>query len=148
MNWPLCFTRALEEWPKETKAMTILSPPGAQSVYSGVGGGGSGDTLVFRPSGVVLLCVLYTFQTLKPGAHNAKRDGSVLYSCCWPSPAQPFSDPSPAELMTIFYSRRLETPQVWRTTPPCTSPDTLFPFPGLVRLVGRRVEMLEPASTW
>jgi hypothetical protein len=26
----------------------------------------------------------------------------VVYNCCWPSPTQPFSGPSPAGLMTIF----------------------------------------------
>jgi hypothetical protein len=32
------------------------------------------------------------------------REGkSVAYNCCWPSPAQSFSDPSPVGLATIFY---------------------------------------------
>jgi hypothetical protein len=29
-------------------------------------------------------------------------DGSVVYNCCWPSPAQSFSGPSPMGLMTYF----------------------------------------------
>jgi hypothetical protein len=37
-------------------------------------------------------------------------DGSVVCNCCCPSPAQSFSDPSPAGLMTTFYSLRFETP--------------------------------------
>jgi hypothetical protein len=35
-----------------------------------------------------------------------REDGSVVYNCCWPSPTQSFSGPSPAELMTIFYCLR------------------------------------------
>jgi hypothetical protein len=38
-----------------------------------------------------------------------REEGSVVYSCCWPSPAQSFSGPSPVGLMTIFYSLRFET---------------------------------------
>jgi hypothetical protein len=44
-----------------------------------------------------------------------REDGSVVYSCCWPSPAQSFSGPSPAERITIFYYFRFETPPTWRT---------------------------------
>jgi hypothetical protein len=36
-------------------------------------------------------------------------DGSFVYNCCWPSPAQSFSGPSPVELVAIFYSLRFET---------------------------------------
>jgi hypothetical protein len=38
-----------------------------------------------------------------------REDGSVVYNCCWPSPAQSFSGPSPMGLVTIFYSLRFET---------------------------------------
>jgi hypothetical protein len=31
-----------------------------------------------------------------------REDGSVVYNCCWTSPAQSFSDPSPAEFMHFF----------------------------------------------
>jgi hypothetical protein len=37
--------------------------------------------------------------------------GSVIYSCCWFSPAQSFPDPGSAGLMNIFYSLRFETAQ-------------------------------------
>jgi hypothetical protein len=43
-----------------------------------------------------------------------REDGSVVYHCCWASPAQSFSGPSPAGLMTILYCLRFETPQTWR----------------------------------
>jgi hypothetical protein len=38
-----------------------------------------------------------------------REDGSVVYNCCWPSPAQSFSGPSPVGLVTIFYCLRFET---------------------------------------
>jgi hypothetical protein len=34
---------------------------------------------------------------------------SVVYNCCWSSPAQSFSGPSPVGLATIFYCPRFET---------------------------------------
>jgi hypothetical protein len=40
--------------------------------------------------------------------------GYAIYNCCWSSPAQSFSTPSPSGLMTIFYSLRFETPPSWR----------------------------------
>jgi hypothetical protein len=44
------------------------------------------------------------------GALSLWRDnGSVVYNCCWSSPAQSFSGPSPTELVTIFYCFRFET---------------------------------------
>jgi hypothetical protein len=36
-------------------------------------------------------------------------DGSIVYNCCWPSPAQSFSGPSPVGLVAIFYCLRFET---------------------------------------
>jgi hypothetical protein len=47
-----------------------------------------------------------------------REDGSVVYNCCWPSPAQSFSGPSPAGLMIIFYCLRFETPSTWRGRTP------------------------------
>jgi hypothetical protein len=47
-----------------------------------------------------------------------REDGSVVYNCCWPSPAQAFLGPSPAGLMTIFYCPRFETPWTWRARSP------------------------------
>jgi hypothetical protein len=37
-------------------------------------------------------------------------DGSVLYNCCWSSPAQSFSGPNPVGVATIFYCLRYEIP--------------------------------------
>jgi hypothetical protein len=36
-------------------------------------------------------------------------DGSVVYNCCWSSPAQSFSCPNPIGLVTVFYCLRFET---------------------------------------
>jgi hypothetical protein len=38
-----------------------------------------------------------------------REDGSVFCICCWPSPAQYFSGPSPVGLVAIFYCLRFET---------------------------------------
>jgi hypothetical protein len=43
-------------------------------------------------------------------------DGSVIYSCCWPSPVQSFLGTSLARIMTIFYCLRLKI----FLTCPCT----------------------------
>jgi hypothetical protein len=40
----------------------------------------------------------------------SREDGCVVYNCCWSSPVQSFSGPSPAVLMTTFYCLRFETP--------------------------------------
>jgi hypothetical protein len=38
-----------------------------------------------------------------------REDGTVVYNCCWPSPAQSVSGPSPVGLETIFFCLRFET---------------------------------------
>jgi hypothetical protein len=38
-----------------------------------------------------------------------REHGCVVYNCCWPSPAQSFSGPSPVGLLTIFYCLRFQT---------------------------------------
>jgi hypothetical protein len=47
-----------------------------------------------------------------------REDGSVVYNCCWPSPTQSFSGPSPVGCVIIFYCLRLETyvitVNIWR----------------------------------
>jgi hypothetical protein len=55
-------------------------------------------------------------------------DGSVVYSCCWSSPAQSFSGPSPAGLMTTFYCLRFETPPTWWARVPKLYPRHLVLF--------------------
>jgi hypothetical protein len=40
-----------------------------------------------------------------------RENGSAVYNCCWSSPVQSLSGPSPGELVTISYCLRFETPQ-------------------------------------
>jgi hypothetical protein len=42
-------------------------------------------------------------------ALSLTRGRVVVYNCCWPSPAQSFSGPSPVWLVTVFYCLRFET---------------------------------------
>jgi hypothetical protein len=49
---------------------------------------------------------------------KCREDGSVVYNCCWSSPAQLFSGQNLAGLMTTFYCLRFETPQPWRGRSP------------------------------
>jgi hypothetical protein len=44
------------------------------------------------------------------------------FNCCWPSPMQSFSGPSPAGLITIFYSLRFQTTSSWRVRSPYLYP--------------------------
>jgi hypothetical protein len=54
--------------------------------------------------------------------HLWREDGSVVYNCCWISPAQSSSSPIPTRLMTIFYCLRFETPPPWRARSPYLYP--------------------------
>jgi hypothetical protein len=54
-----------------------------------------------------------------------REDGSVVYNCCWPSPAQLFSSPSPLGLATIFYCLRFE---IYFSSPPTTRRATVEVF--------------------
>jgi hypothetical protein len=85
-----------------------------------------------------------------------REDGSVVYNCCWASPAQSFLGLSPAGLLTIFYCVRFETLPTWRTR----SPYLYLPGTGWSSYVPRNwvpfssppttrwaiVEVFEPAS--
>jgi hypothetical protein len=42
-------------------------------------------------------------------ARSLTRGQTVVYSCCWPTPAQSFSGPSPVGLATVFYCLGFET---------------------------------------
>jgi hypothetical protein len=55
----------------------------------------------------VLLSDNYGFADV--GRFLWREDGSVVYICCWSSPAKSFSGPSPVGLATIFYCLRFET---------------------------------------
>jgi hypothetical protein len=50
-----------------------------------------------------------SFEFVDMGRSIWREDGNVIYNCCWSSPAQSFSGPSPVGLETIFYCLRFET---------------------------------------
>jgi hypothetical protein len=74
----------------------------------------------------------------------SREDGSVVYNCCWASPAQSISGPTQAGLVTTFYCLTFETPQPGGPGPhiyipqehgdPVMPPGTGFPFRRLLRL--------------
>jgi hypothetical protein len=86
-----------------------------------------------------------------------REDGSVVYNCWWPSPAQSFSSPSHAGLMTVCYCHRFETPPTWRarspylyptwTGWPSYTPRHWVPFSPPPTTRRATVEVFEPAST-
>jgi hypothetical protein len=43
------------------------------------------------------------------GRSLSRQEGSVVFNCCWTSPAQSFSGPSPVGLATVFYCLRFES---------------------------------------
>jgi hypothetical protein len=53
------------------------------------------------------VCDSYGFVDV--GRSLWREDGSIVYYCCWPSPAQSFSGPSPVGLAAIFYCLIFET---------------------------------------
>jgi hypothetical protein len=91
------------------------------------------------------------------GRPLSREGGYVVYNCCWPSPAQSFSDPHSTGPMTIFYSLRFETPPTWRARsaylyPPGTRWPSYIPrhlVPLSLPPTTRRatVEVFDPAST-
>jgi hypothetical protein len=50
-----------------------------------------------------------------------RKDGCIVYICCWPSSGQQFSWPSQAGFITIVYCLRFESP-TWRARSPCLYP--------------------------
>jgi hypothetical protein len=59
-----------------------------------------------------------SFGFVDVGRSLSRENGSAVYNCCWPSPAQSFSGPSLAGLVAIFYCLRFETPPAWRARSP------------------------------
>jgi hypothetical protein len=64
-----------------------------------------------HPSGAYdqILIIVWQLRVSWFGCPFWREDGSVVYNCCWSSPAQPFSGPSPVALTTMFYCLRFET---------------------------------------
>jgi hypothetical protein len=65
---------------------------------------------VKHPSGAYhqIFITVRQLQVCWCGALSLTRGRVCCYNCCWSSPAQSFSDPSPVELATIFYCLRFE----------------------------------------
>jgi hypothetical protein len=84
------------------------------------------------PSGAhdQVFIIVWQLRSCFVGRPLWREDVSVFCICCWPSPAQSFSGPSPVGLATIFYCLRFETSFL---SPPTTRRATL--------------EVFDPAST-
>jgi hypothetical protein len=50
-----------------------------------------------------------TCEFVNVGRSLWREDRSIVYNCCWPSPVQSFSGPSPMRLVSIMYCLRFET---------------------------------------
>jgi hypothetical protein len=80
----------------------------------------------------------------------------VLYNSCWPSPAQSFSGPTPAGLVTRFYILRFKTPPTWWARSPYLhhpwtgwlgyTPRHWVPFPSPPTIRRSTVEVFDPSS--
>jgi hypothetical protein len=91
------------------------------------------------------------------GRSLVRENGSVVYICCWSSPAPTFLGPSPAGLVAIFYCLRFETPPTWRarspylylpgTGWPSYTPRHWVPFSSPTTTRRATMEVFEPAST-
>jgi hypothetical protein len=105
-----------------------------------------GVVLNYLSTGTTLPVFTFTLAVIAFTQYPLSRgDGSVVYNCCWASPAQSFSGPSPAGLMTTCYCLRFETPQPGGSGPriyipqeqggPVIPPSTSFPFRRLGHLL-------------
>jgi hypothetical protein len=63
-----------------------------------------------HPSGAYdqIFITIRQLRVVDVGRFLWREDGSIVYKCCWSSPAQPFSCPSPVGLVIVFYCLRFE----------------------------------------
>jgi hypothetical protein len=71
-----------------------------------------------------------------------REDGPVVYNCCWPSPVQSFSGPSP-----VFCSQIRDSPNLEGQVPVFISPRNRVPISSPPTTHRVTVELLESAST-
>jgi hypothetical protein len=64
---------------------------------------GQSASLSWNKAYAQIIVTVRHLRCLHVGHSLWREDGSVVYSCCWPSPAQSFSGPSPVALVTKFY---------------------------------------------
>jgi hypothetical protein len=84
----------------------------------------------------------------------SREDGSVVYNCCWSSPEESISGPSPADSWSHFTVSDSRPPQPGGSGPriyipqeqngPVIPPGTGFPFRRLLRLAGLRWRYSNP----
>jgi hypothetical protein len=131
----------------DVKVKIMLRPTGSRPVFLGV-------KPYLRPKTKFLL-LSGSCGFVNVGRPLWREDESVIYNCCWLSPAQSFSGPSTAGLMTIFYSLRFETTPTWRARspylyPPGTewstyTPRYWIPFPSPPTIRKATIEVFETA---
>jgi hypothetical protein len=129
------------ELPNQEKVMSVGQPLSASNTH--LGGTKTRFLLLSRQ--------LRFVDVRRPFWREA---GSAVYNCCWASPAQSFSGPSPAGLLAILYCLRYGTPHAEGEAPGMNMPPeqggpvmpsgTEFPFPRLLRFAGRRWRYSKP----
>jgi hypothetical protein len=95
-----CLTLGLASSPSNLSLSLMLRPTVSRPVCLGIkhpSGAYDQNLLLSEISGLVDM-----------GRFLWWEDGSVVYNCCWPSPAHSFSGPSPVGLANVFYRLRFE----------------------------------------
>jgi hypothetical protein len=103
------------------------------------------------------LLLLDSWGFVDVGRSLWREEGSVVYDCCWTSPAQSFLGPSPAGLITTFYCPSFEDSTTWSARSlylyppgagwPSYNPRQWVPFSSPPTTHRDTVEVFDPAST-